>query len=596
MQPRPYSDYYEKYKAATAQAKPSVSAERARQDALSARGGLTQSPKDFNWLRFNIPCQYACPAQTDIPGYLGAVARGAFDEAYKINLRDNVFPAVLGRVCTRPCEPACRHGQGYVPATSDGKKESVAICFSKRSASDFQGNTKPVVLEKIFPPTGKKVAVVGGGASGLAAARELALLGHAVTVFEKHRRAGGLMILGIPHFRLPRAMVEREVEQVRLCGVEIRCGEAVDTAKLLELAVEFDAVIVAAGTAKPTVPNVPGTNLDGVRHGLQFLFEANEGETPKVGKNVVVIGGGFTAVDCARTARRLGAESVRMVYRRSKEEMYITPGEVEEMLEEKIGFDTLKSPVEFVGANGKLSGVKFVKTRMSAPDASGRRKFEEVRGSEEVVPCDTVLLGTGQTADASWLPDGLPKNIFTAGDFETGAKSLIDAIANGKARARQVDEQLMGRARIADAVRIEDATETGRTKALDEIPRQPMPLLHGHRGLKDEVETGFTLEPARVEASRCYLCHFKFEIDNDLCIYCDRCLKVKPVEGCIVKVSSLTFGADDIITGYAESKGGKDYNMLFIDQSKCIRCGACKEVCPVECISLQKVSKCAVTL
>lgn len=597
MQPRPYSDYYEKYKAAAAQAgKPVLSPERAKQNALTASSGVTMAAKDFDWLRKNIPCQYACPAQTDIPGYLGAVARGDFDEAYKINLRDNVFPAVLGRVCTRPCEPACRHGQDYVPATSDGKKEPVAICFSKRSAADFQQNTTPVVLEKIFPPTGKKIAVVGGGASGLAAARELALMGHTVTVFEKHSRAGGLMILGIPHFRLPRAMVDREVEQVRLCGVEIRCNQTLDAAKILEMAVEYDAVIVAAGTSKPTVPDIPGVNLQGVRHGLQFLFEANEGTPPTVGKNVIVIGGGFTAVDCARTARRLGADSVKMVYRRSKEEMYITPGEVEEMLEEKIGFETLKSPVEFIGTNGKLTAVKFVKTRMSAPDASGRRKFEEIRGSEETVPCDTLLLGTGQTADKDWLPAELPANIFRTGDFETGAKSLIDAISHGKARARQVDALLMGGPRIADAVRIEDATETGRTKDLDAIPRQQMPLLHSHRGLKDEVETGFTLAPAKTEASRCYLCHFKFEIDNDLCIYCDRCLKVKPVEKCIVKVSSLIHDADGLITGYNESKSGKDYNMLFIDQSQCIRCGACKEVCPVECISLQKVSKCAVTL
>lgn len=597
MTQRPYSDYYQKYQAAAAKAPPkTVSPERARQDVLSAREGIADKPKDFEWLRMNIPCQFACPAQTDIPAYLGAIARGQFDEAYRINLRDNVFPAVLGRVCTRPCEPACRHGQDYVPSTTDGRKESVAICFSKRSAADFQQNKAPVVFEKHFQPTGKRIAVVGGGAAGLAAARELALLGHAVTVFEKHRRAGGLMILGIPHFRLPREYVEREVEQIRLCGVDIRCGVEIGRDLAWDrLIADHDAVILAAGTAKPIVPQIPGVELEGVRHGLQFLFEANEGEKPTVGRSVVVIGGGFTAVDCARTARRLGAGQVRMVYRRSRQEMYITPGEVEEMEQEHIEFETLKSPVAILGEQGRVTGVKFVKTRMSAPDASGRRHFQEVAGSEEVVACDTVLLGTGQTTDTGWVPASLPAKVFVAGDFATGAKSLIDAIAHGKARALEADEFLTGHKRLADAVHIEKAAGTGRTRELDAIPRQGMPALDAdRRGLKDEVETGFELAAAKAEASRCYLCHFKFEIDNDLCIYCDRCLKVKPVEKCIVKVSSLIYDAQDRITGYNESRTGKDYNLLFIDQSKCIRCGACKDVCPVECISLQKVSKCVV--
>ena len=599
MTQRPYSDYYQNYKATARKAAPkTVPPERARQDVLSVREGVASAPKDFDWLKKNIPCQFACPAQTDIPGYLAAIARGEFDEAYKINLRDNVFPAVLGRVCTRPCEPACRHGQSYVPQTTDGKKEPVAICFSKRSASDFQQNKKPVALEKYFPATGKHIAVIGAGAAGLAAARELALLGHRVTVFEKHKRPGGLMILGIPHFRLPRETVEREVGQIRLCGVEICCGVEIGRDVSWEnLIAENDAVILAAGTAKPNIPDIPGNDLRGVRHGLRFLFEANEGEKPSVGKNVVVIGGGFTAVDCARTARRLGAETVRMVYRRSREEMYITPGEVEEMLQENIAFETNKNPVEFVGENGRVTGVKFVRTRARDHEASDSRRYENIPGSEEIIPCDAVLLGTGQTADSGWVPANLPKKVFIAGDFATGAKSLIDAIAHGKVRAWEADEFLMGFKRLADAVQIESAEETGRTREMDSIPRQPMPGLDTtRRGLKDEVETGFGIAAAKTEASRCYLCHFKYEIDNDLCIYCDRCLKVKPVEKCIVKVSSLIYDEQGRITGYNESKGSKDYNMLFIDQSQCIRCGACKEVCPVECISLQKVGKCVIPL
>lgn len=586
--PRPYSDHYEKYKQSQAKSSAkTISPERAKQNATSAATGLVSEPKDFDWVRKNIPCQFACPARTDVPAYLDAVARGDFDAAYRVNLRDNVFPAVLGRVCTRPCEPACRHGW-------KGLGEPVAICFSKRSAADFLAKKDPVALDPWFPATGRKVAVVGAGAAGLAAARDLALMGHAVTVYEKHTRPGGLMLLGIPHFRLPRELVEREIEQIRRCGVIIRCGVTVGRdVTVASLLGSHDAVVVAAGTAKPNLPDLPGRDLPGVRHGLDFLFEANEGAAAPVGKCVVVIGGGFTAVDCARTARRLGAEQVSMVYRRSRDEMYITPGEVEEMLHEGIAFETNRSPVKIVEANGRAAGVIFVRTRMGEPDASGRRRFEEIAGSETTFAADTVLLATGQAPADDWLSaaERDDRRVFLCGDFATGAKSLIDAVAHGRGIARRIDVFLMNRERFADAVLIEKAEDTGRTRAMNELPRQPMPALpEAQRSLRAEVETGFVLEAAKTEASRCYLCHFKFEIDNDLCIYCDRCLKVKPVDRCIVRVSSLLHDGDGRISGYVESKGAKDYNMLYIDQNQCTRCGACKEVCPVECIALHKVS------
>jgi ferredoxin len=271
--------------------------------------------------------------------------------------------------------------------------------------------------------------------------------------------------------------------------------------------------------------------------------------------------------------------------------MYITPGEVEEMLHEGIAFDTMVAPVEYLGDNGSVRAVRLVKTELGPPGPDGRRGFREVPGSQFEVAADTVLLGIGQTADRSWIEGLSAPNLFLAGDFETGARSLIDAIGHAKACARRVDTLLMGRERFRDVVNIEEAGGTGRTREMDAIPRQPMPAapLAG-RTLKVEVETGFEVDAAKTEATRCYLCHFKYEIDNDLCIYCDRCLKVKPVENCIVKVSSLIYDADGRITGFNPSTGARDYNMLYIDQAQCIRCGACKDVCPVECISLQKVS------
>lgn len=566
--------------------------------------GAAKAPKDFDWLRKNIPCQAACPAGTDIPAYLDAIAHRDFAEAYRINLRDNVFPAVLGRVCTRPCEPVCRHGW-------EGLGEPVAICFSKRSAADFMDRNEPVLLEKLFPESGKRVAVVGGGVAGLAAARELALWGHAVTVYEKYERLGGLMVQGIPPFRLPRAVVDLEIEQIRRLGVDVRCGVEIGTSiTLTELREENDAVILAAGTHKPHMPDLPGVDLGGVMHGLGFLRGVNETGTGRVGRRVVIIGGGFTAVDCARTARRLGAEEITVYYRRSEEEMYITGHEIEEMKREGIRFEPLTMPLAFLGDNGRVERVRLTPVMLGEPDASGRRSPEPMPDSAFEVEADTVLLGTGQEQDLSWLDEALrgellaenqlktgtsPQtavpNFFVAGDFALGALSLIDAIGHAKQCARNVDTFLMGPERLEEIAWIEDAKSTGRTREMDEIPRQPMPTLPVEaRGLRDEVETGYTEDAAATESSRCYLCHYKYEIDNDLCIYCDRCLKVKPVENCIVKVSALTHDDEGRITGYTPSTSSRDYNLLFIDQNECIRCGACADVCPVECISLQKVS------
>lgn len=558
--------------------------------ALSRNEGLAAHPKDFDWVEKNIPCQAACPAKTDVPGYLEAVYRGDFDTAYKINLEDNVFPAVLGRVCTRPCEPACRHGW-------EGLGDPVAICFSKRSADDFMSAKAPVALEPVFTSTGKTVAVVGSGAAGLTVARELQRWGHQVTVFEKFAEPGGLMVQGIPEFRLPRAVVQREVEQVALTGVTIRCGvEIGKDLPLAELESQHDAVILCAGTWKPNLPEWPGVHLPGVRHGVDFLQEANRGGEPAVGSNVVVIGGGFTSVDCARMAKRLGAETVGMYYRRTEEEMYVTGHELEAFKEEDIDFQTLVTPVSFNEDNGALTSVTFVRCALGDPEEDGRRRPVEQPDTRFDVPVDLVLLGTGQAADASWAEDILkanPEHVFLAGDFITGPGSLIDAIGHAKSCARDVDRSLQGTDRFTEAVRIEPVSrgETGRPAENNDIPQQPMPCLApAERGLRAEVETGLDQETSRTEAGRCYFCHYKFEIDNDLCIYCDRCLKVMPVENCIVKVSHLIYDQKERITGYTKSTTSRDYNHLYLDQNECIRCGACVEVCPVDCITLEKVN------
>ncbi len=362
-------------------------------------------------------------------------------------------------------------------------------------------------------------------------------------------------------------------------------------------AAEQDAVILAAGTLKPNRPGWPGSDLAGIEHGLAFLLDFNERDRKAIGRRVVVIGGGFTAMDCARAALRLGAESVRVYYRRSEAEMRVTPGEREELEHEGIPMEFLVTPQQYLGEGGRVTRVQFVKTRLGEPDASGRRRPEEIPGSEFEIEADTVLLATGQSADTAWA-DPLPSGgkVFKAGDFATGATTLIDAIGHAKQCARAVDRFLMGEDRLEDVVEIEDGRDMPRARELDSVPRQPMPSLPPARRTRDaEVETGFSREAAKAEADRCYLCHYKYEIDMQVCIYCDQCVEVKPRKECIVKVTNLKKDAQGRITGWEPmaDKLTPDSPVFeyYINQADCIRCNACLEVCPVKCISVQKVSR-----
>ena len=582
--------------------------------ALSVSEGDSTSPQDLFWLEQNIPCQVACPAGTDIPGYLEAVYQGRFREAYEINLRDNVFPAILGRVCSRPCEDACRHGR-------EGNGEPVAICFSKRSAADF-GDAPAVMLKPLFPASGKHVGIIGAGVAGLAAARDLALFGHRVTVYEKHDRPGGMLNQGIPAFRLPRDLISREIGQITALGVEIRCGveigRDVDTEELLTA---HDALVMAAGTLRPNVPPLPGTDLDGVEHGLKFLLDVNENGRSEIGKRVVVIGGGYTAMDCARTAVRLGAQT-SVYYRRGRDDMVVLPGEVEELLAEGPDLHNQCAPRGFAGSE-QVSGVQFVRTEAGEIDSRGRRLPREVPGSEFLAEADSVILATGQFPQTSWLGAGFAsrmigedgwlnsgtahrtghEKVFAAGDFVLGATTLIQAIGHARDCAREIDEHLMGNARVRTIARADAAFQsktaegrtTGRTASMNVIPIHPMPLLPVEQRIGDaEVETGYEGGTAKEAAGRCYLCHYKFEIVDSKCVLCDECLKVKPVPGCIVEAADVKRDDQGRITGYRPVESGVTdslyYNRLWIDQDQCVRCGQCEAVCPVNAITIQKVS------
>jgi formate dehydrogenase major subunit len=609
-------------------------------DALARATALSTAPsanivqsanstRDQHWFDTSVPCRTACPAGTDVPGYLEAVQRGEFAAAYRINLEDNVFPGVLGRVCSRPCEDACRHGAA-------GNGEPVAICFSKRSAADH-GAAGLTLLPPLFPPSGRTVAVVGAGVAGLACARELARFGHKVTVFEKHRAPGGMLIQGIPMFRLPRDVVEREIAQVTALGVDIRCGVAIGTdMTLTEIASGHDAVVLAAGTLKPSMPSLQGLPHAGAEHGLDFLLEVNEfGRTAIVkagdsgpGRQVLIVGGGYTALDCARTALRLKAR-VSIVYRRGRDAMLVLPGEIEEFLREGGTLHTQLAPLSLLHNGDGIAGMRFIRTRAAVQRDGPLSIIATIAGSELDIAADHVIFATGQNPDCSWLApdfntlvgkDGLPASgkatvsalpkIFVAGDFALGATTLISAIGHARECARAVDRFLTGSERLRRHLSVSPATVskspaagassprislTGRDAALNAIPLTVMPTAApDQRELHAEVELGYAGGAARQEASRCYLCHYKFEIIDNACVLCDECLRVRPVPDCIVEIAALEQDADGRVTGYRpverDHTDSLYYNRLWIDQSRCIRCGACEAACPVNAITVQKVS------
>ncbi len=541
---------------------------------------LSTDELDRSWVATNIPCQTACPIRTDIPGYIEAIIHEDYEEAYRINRLDNVFPGVLGRVCHRPCEPVCRHGR-------EGLGEPVQICFLKRSAADF--GTKDLEPEIEF--NGKTICVIGAGPAGLTAANDLALLGYKVTVLEQYEEPGGMMRYGIPRFRLPVDIVNSDIKSITDLGVEIRCNTRVDSWDELEkLKDEYDAVIVSGGCMLPTMFGLPGREAEGVFWGLDYMMQANREELEVKPKDVVVIGGGFTALDCARTSYRIGAKNTTIAYRRTREFMQFSgEEELEHLHEEGIDLELQVSPVEIVEEDGKVTGIKLIRN-VIAQDG----KMTAVQGSEFVIKADTVILAIGQKAeDLEGVEErdaGIPikaNNLFVAGDFRMGSGTVIEACADGRKVGREVHEMLAG-VEFEEVVEITEMSikDMPRTRQHDFLPQQRMPTIPvSERTQTAEVETGLSNEHANTEAHRCYLCHYNFQIDLDRCIYCMKCIDVMPVD-CIHLTKNIRIEAGELV--YEKTKDWSEVEAITIDNDECIRCGNCLTACPVNCISVSK--------
>jgi len=561
---------------------------------------FSREAEDFFYMEKNVPCQSACPASTNIPAYIKAAFEGDYNGSYEINRLANILPGVLGRICSRPCEEKCRHGEPEL-----GKP--VDICHIKRLAADHR-ELRITSDRPSHPDMGKQVAVIGSGPAGLAAAHDLRMVGISVTLFEAFDRPGGMLAYGIPEFRLPRPVLEEEINNILSLGVDLKTGVRVGRDVTIEsLLSRYDAVLVATGCYTPRALDIPGEGLPGVYSGLDFMIDVCSGNTPALGKRVLVLGAGFTAFDCARSALRLGAVDVGICLRRTEEDLVVTRDEILETKREGVTIHTLMVSTRILGTE-KMEGVEFVRTRPGDRRSDGKREVTPIPGSEFTLPADAIMVATGQTPEPFAAPGdkdlrGILKTdgdsfgtsvpgLYAAGDYVAGPSTVIEAVAAGRRAAGRIAEDLAGKRFLERAVRLQQTETTGRKRTWDFIPRQEMPTVASIRDRVTqpipEVETGYTREQGLEEAKRCYLCYLHYEIDIDRCIYCRYCIDVAPRD-CIKLVEEVKLNDVGAIAGFVETSDWGKVNAVMIDNQRCIRCGECMRVCPVDCISVTRV-------
>ncbi len=469
---------------------------------------------------FISPCENTCPAGINVPGYMSLVAAGRFLEAYQLIRQENPFPAVCGRICTRPCELKCRRGS---------TDEAVAIADIKRFVADYAyKNEKPFEQDVVFPKNGKSVAVIGAGASGLTCAYYLVRIGYHVDVYESEPVAGGVLAFGIPEYRLPKKVLQHEIELISRTGVNVILNTEIkkDT-DFRKLKMKYDAVYIATGTQFPQKVNIPGEDLPGVFHGIHFLKSVNLGHKLEIGKTVAVIGGGNTAIDSARTALRLGAKKVMILYRRTRDAMPASEYEIHEAEAESIELHELVAPVRFIaGEDGSVAQVECVRMRLGEFDKSGRRKSVPYEGTNFFLKADTVIPAVSQYTDLPFIrkdeitvtPWGTfvidentqmttMEGVFAGGDVTRGPDTVIEAIADGKRAAVSIDKYLGGKGILnkGNPIKIPDLFDEDEIVAHE---RFPMELLDAEKRADsfDEVVLGYHKLNAMAEAMRCLHC------------------------------------------------------------------------------------------
>ena len=570
-----------------------------------------------------VDCQWACPAHTPVPEYIRLIGQGRYSDAYMINWVSNVFPGVLGRTCDRPCEPACRRGR--VEENNGAAPEPVAICRLKRVAADNKGEVK-ARMPAIAAPNGKRIACVGAGPASLTVARDLAPLGYEVTVFDGEAKAGGFIRSQIPRFRLPESVIDEETGYILDMGVKFRSGERVESMQAL-LKQGYDAVFVGCGAPRGRDLDVPG-RIEASAHihiGIDWLASVSFGHVTNVPPRVIVLGGGNTAMDCCRSARRMGGSDVKVIVRSGFEEMKASPWEKEDAIHEGIPIINFHVPKSFEHKDGKLLGMTFEIVR-AVYDEKGRRTLVPTGQPDAFFECDAVLVAVGQENAFPWIESdcgiqfdkwGLPvlgqetfqstvPQVFFGGDAAFGPKNIITAVAHGHEAAVSIDRFLHGESvvtRPAPRVNLMSQKmgihEWSYHNDVSGDTRFKVPWAKAETALASirvEVELGFDAATAFKEASRCLNCDVQTVFNRETCIECDACVDICPMD-CITFTSNgdeadlrtrlkapAMHTAQDLYVS-AELKTGR---VMVKDEDVCLHCGLCAERCPTGAWDMQK--------
>jgi NADPH-dependent glutamate synthase beta subunit-like oxidoreductase len=570
-----------------------------------------------------VDCQWACPAHTPVPEYIRLIAQGRYGDAYMVNWVSNVFPGILGRTCDRPCEPACRRGR--VEQSNTGDPEPVAICRLKRVAADMKDDVRQRMPQPV-PRNGRRIACVGAGPASMTVARDLVPLGYEVTVFDGEAKSGGFMRTQVPRFRLPEEVIDEEVGYILEMGVQFVGGRRIDSMQAL-MAQGYDAIFVGCGAPRGRDLDIPGRR-EAAAHihiGIDWLASVSFGHVTKIGQRVIVLGGGNTAMDCCRSARRLGGTDVKVVVRSGFEEMKASPWEKEDAMHEGIPIINYHVPKAFVHEGGKLTGMTFGIVRAEY-DAQGRRSLVPTGQPDAFFPCDEVLIAVGQENSFPWIERdcgiafdrwGLPQldpatlqstvpNVLFGGDAALGPKNIITAVAHGHEAAISIDKLLHGedpRARPAPTVNlmsqkmgIHEWSYHNQT-SLDARFRVPWAKAEkALASIRVEVELGFDAATAFREAQRCLNCDVQTVFNGTLCIECDACVDICPMD-------CITFTADgpepelrERLKAPARNRTQDLYasgplktgRIMVKDEDVCLHCGLCAERCPTGAWDMQK--------
>ena len=570
-----------------------------------------------------VDCQWACPAHTPVPEYIRLIAQGRYDDAYLVNWVSNVFPGILGRTCDRPCEPACRRAR--VEENNGSHPEPVAICRLKRVAADHKTDVQSR-MPQVAPPNGKRIACVGAGPASLTVARDLAPLGYAVTIFDAQSQPGGFMRSQIPRFRLPESVIDEETGYILNMGVELHRGVAVQSMRQL-LAQGFDAVFVGSGAPRGRALPLPGAEAAAahIHLGIDWLASVSFGHITALSGSVIVLGGGNTAMDCCRSAKRLGASDVKVAVRSGFDEMKASPWEKEDAQHEGIPILNYHVPKAYLHNHGTLTGMVFEQVEAHY-DADGKRQLRPTGAPDVHLACDSVLVAVGQENAFPWIEadcgirinaHGLPElgqgtfqstlpQVFFGGDAAFGPKNIITAVAHGHQAAVSIERYLQGQDvhqrppphtnLMSQKMGIHEWSY--RNDVSNDV-RSKVPWVNAEQALTSihlEVELGFDAAAALKEATRCLNCDVQTVFTRDTCIECDACVDICPMD-CITFThpgstaelrTRLKAPATHLAQSLYVSAPLKTGHVMVKDEDVCLHCGLCAERCPTGAWDMQK--------